>query len=172
MKKIFASIIIALLGLLITGCTDVSQKPANTALDISQSSVYTKLLEDQRFASFVSLIEKADLEHWLNEEKNITLFAPTNEAISPFLRDKKHMSRLIRDPEFVIKGVRNHVLPKAYPFKTLSKKHSVFDTNEKELSIITGEEHIMLNGKIEVKNNAIEAANGYIYPITGTLMPE
>lgn len=151
------------------GCGKSDPLPP-TALDISAPSVYTTLLQEERFQSFVSMIEKADLEKWLHEEKNITVFAPTNEAIQPLLQDRAIMSQIISDPDYIVQGVRKHILPRKLSLKQLQNLESVFDINEQEITLIPGEESIMLNGQIQILPPAIEAGNGIIYPVDATLM--
>lgn len=156
-------------SILMFGCRqDADQSSA--IIDIEKPSVYTVLVKEERFTSFVSMIEKANLEKWMNDESGITIFVPTNEAIQPLLQNKEIMNQIISEPQYIENLVRAHTIPKKLSFEKLQKSKSVFNANEQEIAIISGETKVMLNGKIELINAPIEAENGIIYPISGVLM--
>lgn len=67
------------------------------------------VLEKNGFTELLSLVEKAGLSKTLDEANNITIFAPTNEAIKGLPEILK--SRLISNPELLREVISFHVSP-------------------------------------------------------------
>lgn len=184
MKKYTIGVIVLLMSVLLWGCGQEQEETENKAegvseptaqiqqIDISKPTIYTQLQEEEAFESFVSMIKKAKMEYWLNEEQGITIFVPTNEAISPLLQDKAILNKIISEPNFIVQMVKNHVIPRAIDSEELKKIEQMYNTNEQLLGVSQVGSNILLEGMIEVSNKAVEAENGFIYSVNGVLLPE
>ncbi len=189
MKNIFLqprSFFLLLCILFLWGCKDDTQ-PETTpvvvesdtlsqyetpVLDIARPTLYTQLQEESGIESFLSMIQKAKLERWLNSADAMTIFVPTDKAITPLLQDRNFMNRVISDPSFLERFVKHHVIPVAIDPIVLQKNGMMYSASEAEISVLAQGSKSFLNGVIEIPKEHIKTGNGYIYFIEAPLLIE
>lgn len=139
-------------------------------LDISRPTIYTQLQEEPQFSSFVSMIKKAKLEYWLNTEESLTIFVPTNDAITPLLQNRAFMNQMIRDKSFVTHFVKGHIITKELSPEVLSQTGTIYNANEEFISVLSQGGKSFLNGIVEINPDTMRAGNGYIYTVESPIV--
>ncbi len=88
-----------------------SGKPLVQSFNVTgqESTVVNVLAGDKRFSTLVSAIEAAGLTDTLRNEKEVTVFAPTNDAFSAL--DKNVLAALLADPTGLSQVLLYHVVP-------------------------------------------------------------
>lgn len=129
-----------------------------------------------RFTELMAIIEKADYATVLNTYGTYTFFAPTNEAIDGYLKDKKLSSIDQLSKEDLQKILQFHLLEETLPTSTFTdgKLASITDYGQ---FLITGVKNIngvssyIINRQALVTQANIVVGNGIIHAVDHVLTP-
>ncbi|MGC4234183.1 MAG: fasciclin domain-containing protein [Niabella sp.] len=177
MKK-FANLLFvittATLSMLLVNCKKVVLQESTT----SDPNILQYLQEDSlgRFAKLVSIIDKAGYSTALNTYGTYTFFAPTNDAVDAYLKEKGIAS---------IDGLSKEQLQDLLKFHLLAEKVYTADFNDGKLPSITdygqylitsvvnenGVSSYIVNRQGKVTQQNIDLGNGIVHVIDKVLQP-
>ncbi|MEV0035166.1 fasciclin domain-containing protein [Streptomyces sp. NPDC050804] len=151
------------------GCSSLLRKGIGGSFSrMAAQPVATALAENTHLSTFVALVKKAGLVDKLNATKDITVFAPTNDA---FAKLSKAQLDGIRDNEAQLRKVLNyHVTEKKVAPDQLP--NGVFKTLEGGTLTTSGSgDSFKVNGTTNIVCGDVRTKNANVYVIDTVLMP-
>ncbi|MYR01860.1 fasciclin domain-containing protein, partial [Streptomyces sp. SID6139] len=117
----------------------------------------------------VTAVQKAGLVDTLNNARNITVFAPTNDAFAKI--PKATLDKVLNDKAQLTKILTYHVVGRKLTPKDL--ENGSFDTLEKSKVTTTGSgESYTVDDSAKVVCGNVRTANANVYIIDTVLMPK
>lgn len=151
------------------GCASVPATGAGSFDGMSTAPVATAASANPVLSSLVSLVGAANLVDTLNNAKDITVFAPSNDAIAKL--DAATVAAVQADPTGLLtKVLTYHVIGQRL---SPDKLAGTFDTlNGAKLTIAgSGEDFTVGDGGAKVVCGNVQTANATVYIIDSVLMP-
>lgn len=168
MKKM---LLVALLGLFVTlvgvnmafagGDCPYSKKEYKTVVDIAAKK--------PQFSTLVEALQATGLDSVLAHEKEVTVFAPTNEAFEKL--PPGTLENLLQNKEQLASILKYHVVAGKLPAEKVLMKESLPTLQGESLSVKQSGGAAMVNNATITKTD-IKANNGYIHVIDTVLLPE
>ncbi|MFE3830330.1 fasciclin domain-containing protein [Streptomyces sp. NPDC059092] len=152
-----------------TACASVPKSGAGSFDGMSKDPVATAASNNPDLSTLVTAVKKAGLVDTLNNAKDITVFAPTNEAFAKI--PKADLDKVLADKATLTKILTYHVVGEKLPPKALES--GTFPTLEKSTLTTAGSgESYTVNDSSKVVCGNVPTANATVYIVDTVLMPK
>jgi uncharacterized surface protein with fasciclin (FAS1) repeats len=149
------------------GCAAVPADGAGSFAGMAADPVATAASNNPVLSTLVSAVGKAELGETLNTAKDITVFAPTNDAFAAL--DKATLDKAMGDPKGLLTTVlTNHVVEGRLSPEQLAGDHT---TLAGTTITVEGSGEDFTVGKAKVVCGNVQTANATVYIIDGVLLP-
>ncbi|WP_394428340.1 fasciclin domain-containing protein [Streptomyces sp. SGAir0957] len=150
-------------------CSSVPKDGAGSFDGMAQDPVATAASNNPALSTLVTAVKKAGLVDTLNNAKDITVFAPTNDAFAKI--PKADLDKVLNDKAMLTKVLTYHVVGQKLAPKDLEK--GSFETLEKSKLTTSGSgESYKVNDSANVVCGNVKTANANVYIIDSVLMPK
>ena len=152
-----------------TGCAAVPTDPNNTGSfeAMAKVPVATAASSNPLLSTLVTAVNAAGLVDSLNSAKDITVFAPTNDAFAKI--PKADLDAMLADKDQLTKILTYHVVPGKLTPETLAGTHTTLQGGT--LTVTGSGTDFKVNDTAVVVCGSVQTANGTVYIIDGVLMP-
>ncbi|MCQ4205623.1 fasciclin domain-containing protein [Streptomyces longispororuber] len=150
-------------------CSSVPKDGAGSFDGMAKDPVATAASNNPALSTLVTAVKKAGLVDTLNNAKDITVFAPTNDAFAKI--PKADLDKVLNDKAQLTKILTYHVVGQKLAPKDL--ENGSFDTLEKSRLTTSGSgENYKVNDSANVVCGNVKTANANVYIIDTVLMPK
>ncbi|MCF3960557.1 fasciclin domain-containing protein [Streptomyces fuscigenes] len=150
-------------------CASVPKSGAGSFNGMAQDPVATAASNNPDLSTLVTAVKKAGLVDTLNSAKNITVFAPTNEAFAKI--PKAQLDKVLSDKAMLTKILTYHVVGQKVTPSQLGS--GSFTSLEKEKVMTSGSgESFKVNGASNIVCGNVPTSNATVYIIDSVLMPK
>ncbi|MFF3773092.1 fasciclin domain-containing protein [Streptomyces sp. NPDC002232] len=150
-------------------CAGVPKDGAGSFDGMAKDPVATAASNNPALSTLVTAVKKAGLVDTLNNAKDITVFAPTNDAFAKI--PKADLDKVLADKATLTKILTYHVVGQKLTPKQL--ENGSFETLEKGKITTAGSgESYKVNGTASVVCGNVKTANANVYIIDTVLMPK
>nr|WP_083466629.1 fasciclin domain-containing protein [Kibdelosporangium sp. MJ126-NF4]CEL17471.1 hypothetical protein [Kibdelosporangium sp. MJ126-NF4] len=152
-----------------TACASIPKDGPGSFQGMAQDPVATAASNNPALSTLVAAVKQAGLVDTLNGLKDITVFAPSNEAFAKI--PKADLDKLLADKDGLTKVLTYHVVPKKVSTTDLANGN--FDTVEKGKLTTSGsgQNFTIGTGGSKVVCGNVKTANATVYIIDTVLMP-
>jgi len=149
------------------GCAAVPADGAGSFSGMASDPVATAASNNPLLSTLVTAVGKAGLGETLNTAKDVTVFAPTNDAFAAL--DKATMDKAMSDPKGLLTTVlTNHVVEGRIAPDMLAGDHKTLAGTTITVEG-SGEDFTVGTAKVVCGN--VQTANATVYIIDGVLLP-
>jgi len=149
------------------GCAAVPADGAGSFSGMASDPVATAASNNPLLSTLVTAVGKAGLGETLNTAKDVTVFAPTNDAFAAL--DKATMDQAMADPKGLLTTVlTNHVVEGRIAPDMLAGDHKTLAGTTITVEG-SGEDFTVGTAKVVCGN--VQTANATVYIIDGVLLP-
>ncbi|MFL6079419.1 MAG: fasciclin domain-containing protein [Ornithinibacter sp.] len=149
------------------GCAAVPADGAGSFTGMATDPVATAASNNPLLSTLVTAVGKAGLGETLNTAKDITVFAPTNDAFAAL--DKATLDKAMGDPKGLLTTVlTNHVVEGRLTPEMLAGDHK---TLAGTTITVDGMGEDFTVGKAKVVCGDVQTANATVYIVDGVLLP-
>jgi uncharacterized surface protein with fasciclin (FAS1) repeats len=149
------------------GCAAVPADGAGSFTGMASDPVATAASNNPLLSTLVTAVGKAGLGETLNTAKDITVFAPTNDAFAAL--DKATMDKAMGDPKGLLTTVlTNHVVEGRLTPEMLAGDHKTLAGTTIKVEGM-GEDFTI--GKAKVVCGNVQTANATVYIVDSVLLP-
>lgn len=150
-------------------CAGVPADGAGSFDGMAKDPVATAASNNPALSTLVAAVKQAGLVDTLNNAKDITVFAPTNDAFAKI--PKADLDKVLADKATLTKILTYHVVGEKLTPQQL--ENGSFDTLEKSKLTTTGSgEAYKVNGTSNVVCGNVKTANANVYIVDTVLMPK
>ncbi|WP_412075002.1 fasciclin domain-containing protein [Streptomyces xanthophaeus] len=150
-------------------CAGVPAQGAGSFDGMAQDPVATAASNNPALTTLVAAVKKAGLVDTLNNAKDITVFAPTDEAFAKI--PKADLDKVLADKATLTKILTYHVVGRKLTPKQL--ENGSFDTLQKTGLTTRGSgASYKVNGSSNVVCGNVKTANADVYIVDTVLMPK
>ncbi|MEV5982112.1 fasciclin domain-containing protein [Streptomyces sp. NPDC052114] len=150
-------------------CASVPKEGKGSFDGMAKDPVATAASNNPALSTLVTAVKKAGLVDTLNNAKDITVFAPTNDAFAKI--PKADLDKVLNDKAQLTKILTYHVVGKKLAPKDLES--GSFETLEKSKVTTSGSgENYKVNDSANVVCGNVKTANANVYIIDSVLMPK
>ncbi|MFJ4880753.1 fasciclin domain-containing protein [Streptomyces sp. NPDC088745] len=150
-------------------CAGVPAEGAGSFDGMAKDPVATAASNNKDLSTLVTAVKKAGLVDTLNNAKDITVFAPTNEAFAKI--PKADLDKVLADKATLTKILTYHVVGQKLTPKQLES--GTYPTLEKStLTTVGSGESYKVNGNSSVVCGNVPTANATVYIVDTVLMPK
>ena len=150
------------------GCAAVPKDGKGSFAGMATDPVATAASNNPVLSTLVSAVGEAGLAETLNTTKDITVFAPTNDAFAAL--PKATLDAAMKDPKGLLtKVLTNHVVPGKLTPEQLAGDHK---TLAGTTITVSGSGEDFTVGKAKVVCGNVQTANATVYIIDGVLLPQ
>lgn len=151
-----------------TACSAVPKTGAGSFDGMAQDPVATAASNNPALSTLVAAVKKAGLVDTLNNARDITVFAPTDDAFAKI--PKATLDKVLNDKAQLTKILTYHVVGKKLTPQQL--ENGSFETLEKSRLITSGTgESYTVNDSAKVVCGNVRTANANVYIVDTVLMP-
>ncbi|MEU6762950.1 fasciclin domain-containing protein [Streptomyces sp. NPDC046853] len=151
------------------GCASVPKDGKGSFDGMAKDPVATAASNNPDLSTLVTAVKKAGLVDTLNNAKNITVFAPTNDAFAKI--PKADLDKVLNDKAQLTKILTYHVVGQKLAPKDLEK--GSYETLEKSKLTTAGSgESYKVNDSAKVVCGNVKTANANVHIIDTVLMPK
>ncbi|WP_055567135.1 fasciclin domain-containing protein [Streptomyces atriruber] len=151
------------------GCSSVPKDGKGSFDGMAEDPVATAASNNPALSTLVTAVKKAGLVDTLNNAKDITVFAPTNDAFAKI--PKADLDKVLNDKAQLTKILTYHVVGKRLAPKDLES--GSYETLEKsELTTSGSGESYKVNDSANVVCGNVKTANANVHIIDTVLMPK
>jgi uncharacterized surface protein with fasciclin (FAS1) repeats len=149
-------------------CAKVPATGAGSFDGMSTAPVATAASANPLLSTLVTAVKSAGLVSTLNSAKDITVFAPTNDAFAAM--DKATLAKAMADPKGLLTTVlTGHVVPGKLTPETLAGTHKTLAGNE---ITVTGSGEDFAVGDAKVICGNVQTANATVYIVDNVILPK
>lgn len=149
-------------------CSSVPKEGSGSLQGMADDPVATAASHNPALSTLVTAVKKAGLVDTLNNAKNITVFAPTNDAFKKI--PKADLAKVLANKDQLTKILTYHVVGETIAPNQLSK--GSFKTLEGANLTTSGSDgKYKVNGTANIVCGNIKTANATVYLIDSVLMP-
>jgi len=149
------------------GCAAVPADGKGSFSGMATDPVATAASNNPVLSTLVTAVTEAGLGETLNSAKDITVFAPTNDAFAAV--PKATMDAAMKDPKGLLtKVLTNHVVPGKLTPEMLAGEHKTLGGGT---ITVTGSGESFKVGQANVICGNVQTANATVYIIDGVLLP-
>ncbi|MFI9064290.1 fasciclin domain-containing protein [Streptomyces sp. NPDC053429] len=150
-------------------CAGVPKEGAGSFDGMAKDPVATAASNNPALSTLVTAVKQAGLVDTLNNAKDITVFAPTNDAFAKL--PKADLDKVLADKATLTKILTYHVVGQKLTPKQL--ENGSFETLEKGKLTTTGSgESYKVNNTSNVVCGDVKTANANVYIVDTVLMPK
>ncbi|MCJ0872645.1 fasciclin domain-containing protein [Streptomyces sp. AP-93] len=150
-------------------CAGVPADGAGSFDGMAKDPVATAASNNPVLSTLVTAIKQAGLVDTLNNAKDITVFAPTNEAFAKI--PKADLDKVLADKATLTKILTYHVVGERLTPKQL--ENGSFETLQKgKVNTVGAGESYMVNDTSSVVCGNVKTANANVYIVDTVLMPK
>ncbi|MEV6396188.1 fasciclin domain-containing protein [Streptomyces sp. NPDC051907] len=150
-------------------CAGVPAEGAGSFDGMAKDPVATAASNNPALSTLVAAVKQAGLVDTLNNAKDITVFAPTNDAFAKI--PKADLDKVLADKEQLTKILTYHVVGQKLTPKQLES--GSFETLQKGMVTTSGsDEAYKVNDTATVVCGNVRTANANVYIIDTVLMPK
>ncbi|AQT75231.1 MULTISPECIES: fasciclin domain-containing protein [Streptomyces] len=150
-------------------CAGVPKQGAGSFEGMAKDPVATAASNNPALSTLVAAVKKAGLVDTLNNAKDITVFAPTDDAFAKI--PKADLDKVLADKATLTKILTYHVVGQKLTPRQLES--GTFETLQKgELTTDGLGEEYKVNGTSNVVCGEVETANATVYLVDTVLMPK
>ncbi|MFF4299281.1 fasciclin domain-containing protein [Streptomyces vinaceus] len=150
-------------------CAGVPAEGAGSFDGMAKDPVATAASNNPALSTLVAAVKQAGLVDTLNNAKDITVFAPTNDAFAKI--PKADLDKVLADKATLTKILTYHVVGQKLTPEQL--ENGSFDTLEKTKLTTTGSgESYKVNDTANVVCGNVKTANANVYIVDTVLMPK
>ncbi|GAA1588444.1 fasciclin domain-containing protein [Streptomyces globosus] len=151
------------------GCASVPKEGAGSFEGMAQDPVATAASNNPALSTLVTAVKQAGLVDTLNNAKDITVFAPTNEAFAKI--PKADLDKVLADKAALTNILTYHVVGQRLTPQQL--ENGSFETLQKGTITTKGSgESYKVNDTAAVVCGNVKTANANVYVIDTVLMPK
>lgn len=149
------------------GCSAVPADGKGSFSGMATDPVATAASNNPVLSTLVTAVTEAGLGETLNSAKDVTVFAPSNDAFAAV--PKATMDAAMADPKGLLtKVLTNHVIPGKLTPETLAGEHKTLGGGT---ITVTGSGEAFKVGQANVICGNVQTANATVYIIDGVLLP-
>lgn len=149
------------------GCSAVPADGKGSFSGMATDPVATAASNNPVLSTLVTAVTEAGLGETLNSAKDITVFAPTNDAFAAV--PKATLDAAMKDPKGLLtKVLTNHVVPGKLTPEMLAGEHKTLGGGT---ITVTGSGESFKVGQANVICGNVQTANATVYIIDGVLLP-
>lgn len=148
-------------------CASVPTSGAGSFAGMAKDPVATAASNNPALSTLVTAVKKAGLVDNLNNAKDITVFAPTNDAFAKL--PKKDLDAVLADKAMLTKVLTNHVVGGRLTPDELAGEHETLATTK---LTVTGSGESFMVEKATVVCGNVQTANATVYIIDSVLLPK
>ena len=149
-------------------CSAVPKDGKGSFAGMATDPVATAASNNPVLSQLVAAVTEAGLADTLNSAKDITVFAPTNDAFKAV--PKATMDAAMKDPKGLLtKVLTNHVVPGKLTPEQLPGDHKTLAGTTVS---VTGSGEMFKVGEANVVCGNVQTANATVYIIDGVLLPK
>ena len=149
------------------GCSAVPADGKGSFSGMATDPVATAASNNPVLSTLVTAVTEAGLGETLNSAKDITVFAPSNDAFAAV--PKATMDAAMADPKGLLtKVLTNHVVPGKLTPEMLAGEHKTLGGGTIK---VTGSGESFKVGEANVICGNVQTANATVYIIDGVLLP-
>ncbi|MGW4699700.1 fasciclin domain-containing protein [Streptomyces sp. NPDC004285] len=150
-------------------CAGVPKSGAGSFDGMAKDPVATAASNNPALSTLVTAVKKAGLVDTLNNAKDITVFAPTNDAFAKI--PKADLDKVLADKATLTKILTYHVVGQKLTPKQLES--GSFETLEKgKITTKGSSEEFTVNDSSKVVCGNVPTANATVYIVDTVLMPK
>ncbi|MEU8680411.1 fasciclin domain-containing protein [Streptomyces sp. NPDC048611] len=150
-------------------CSAVPKDGKGSFDGMAKDPVATAASHNPALSTLVSAVKKAGLVDTLNSAKDITVFAPTNDAFNKI--PKAQLDKVLADKDMLTKILTGHVVGQKAAPKQLAD--GSFDTLAKSKLTTAGSgESYTVDDSAKVVCGNVQTANATVYIIDSVLLPK
>ncbi|MFI1678147.1 fasciclin domain-containing protein [Streptomyces sp. NPDC020607] len=150
-------------------CSSVPEDGKGSFAGMAKDPVATAASNNPDLSTLVTAVKKAGLVDTLNNAKDITVFAPTNDAFAKI--PKADLDKVLNDKAQLTKILTYHVVSRRLAPEDL--KSGSYDTLEKSKLTTSGSgESYQVNDSANVVCGNVRTANADVHIIDTVLMPK
>ncbi|GGT03155.1 MULTISPECIES: fasciclin domain-containing protein [Streptomyces] len=150
-------------------CAGVPEEGAGSFDGMAKDPVATAASNNPALSTLVTAVKQAGLVDTLNSAKDITVFAPTNDAFAKI--PKADLDKVLADKAALTKILTYHVVGQRLTPQQL--ENGSFETLQKGMVTTTGSgESYKVNDTAAVVCGNVRTANANVYIIDTVLMPK
>ncbi|WP_328539705.1 fasciclin domain-containing protein [Streptomyces sp. NBC_00344] len=151
------------------GCASVPKDGAGSFDGMAKDPVATAASHNPALSTLVTAVKKAGLVDTLNNAKNITVFAPTNDAFNKI--PKAQLDKVLNNKAMLTKVLTYHVVGQKLTPKQL--ENGTYPTLEKSKLTTSGSgTSYKVNDTSNVVCGNVPTANATVYIVDSVLMPK
>ncbi|MFJ8659360.1 fasciclin domain-containing protein [Streptomyces sp. NPDC093795] len=151
------------------GCASVPKDGAGSFDGMAKDPVATAASNNPALSTLVAAVKQAGLVDTLNNAKDITVFAPTNDAFAKI--PKADLDKVLADKDMLTKILTYHVVGQKLTPKQL--ENGSFETLQKGMLTTEGSgEAYTVNDSSKVVCGNVPTANATVYIVDTVLMPK
>ncbi|THA50603.1 fasciclin domain-containing protein [Streptomyces sp. A1136] len=150
-------------------CAGVPKEGAGSFDGMAKDPVATAASNNPALSTLVTAVKKAGLVDTLNNAKDITVFAPTNDAFAKI--PKADLDKVLADKATLTKILTYHVV--GQPLAPKQLENGSFETLQKGMITTSGSgTAYKVNASANVVCGNVKTANANVYIIDTVLMPK
>ncbi|WP_406314159.1 fasciclin domain-containing protein [Streptosporangium sp. NBC_01639] len=150
------------------GCASLPTSGPGSPSTMATEPVGTALSDNPELSTLAKAVEQAGLAETLNSAKDITVFAPTNEAFAKL--PKEALDKVLADKEQLTKVLQNHVVEGRKSQSDLAGG-TLTTLGGGTLTVTgSGEDYTVNDAKILCGN--LQTSNATVYLVDSVLLPE
>ncbi|WP_344440580.1 fasciclin domain-containing protein [Kitasatospora nipponensis] len=150
-----------------SACAAVPKDGSGSFTGMAQDPVATAASNNPLLSTLVSAVKAAGLVDTLNSAKDITVFAPTNDAFNKIPKDT--LTALLANKDELTKVLTYHVVPGRTAPSALAGSHPTLQGAN--LTVAGTEPDFTVNGSAKVLCGNVQTANATVYIVDTVLMP-
>ncbi|MFE4519170.1 fasciclin domain-containing protein [Kitasatospora sp. NPDC056783] len=148
-------------------CAAVPKDGAGSFAGMAADPVATAASNNPLLSTLVTAVKQAGLVDTLNSAKNITVFAPTNDAFAKL--PKADFDAVLADKDKLTKILTYHVVPQRLAPEALAGAHKTLEAHD--VTVTGGTPDFTANGTAKVLCGDVQTANATVYIVDTVLMP-
>lgn len=148
-------------------CSAVPKDGAGSFTGMAQDPVATAASNNPLLSTLVSAVKAAGLVDTLNSAKNVTVFAPTNDAFAKLPKDT--LDKVLADKAALTRILTYHVTPDSLTPATLAGSHKTLEGGD--LTTTGATPDYTVNGNAKILCGNVHTANATVYIVDTVLMP-
>ncbi|MFJ9770380.1 fasciclin domain-containing protein [Kitasatospora sp. NPDC101157] len=150
-----------------TACSAVPKDGAGSFAGMAEDPVATAASHNPLLSTLVTAVQQAGLVDTLNSAKNITVFAPTNDAFNKI--PKATLDAVLADKDKLTKILTYHVVPQRLDPTALTGAHKTLASDN--LTVTGATPDFTVNNTAKVLCGNVRTANATVYIVDTVLMP-
>ncbi|MCX5209085.1 fasciclin domain-containing protein [Kitasatospora sp. NBC_00240] len=148
-------------------CAAVPKDGAGSFNGMAQDPVATAASNNPLLSTLVTAVKAAGLADTLNSARNVTVFAPTNDAFAKL--PKETLDKVLADKAMLTKILTYHVTPDSLAPAALAGSHKTLEGSD--LMVAGSGQDFTVNGNAKVLCGNVHTANATVYIVDTVLMP-